>query len=154
MKRMAVAAGLVVALALAGTVTWRVTRANEAPLPEARLSGFPCAYPSQDLKAFAVGASEQSVRAYFGGAGFKPSSEPADPERGSCLVFACMPNAGSDSSEVQQVVFLFRDSQVAGKWLVSSLAALPGECSRQSPEIVFAGTQPRVVFPTGTASKR
>jgi len=154
MKRMAVAAGLIVALTVAGVLTWRVTRANEAQLPEPRLSGVACAYPSQDLKAFSVGASEQSVRAYFGGAGFKPSSEPTDPERGSCLVFACVPNTGSDASEVQQVVFLVKDSQVAGKWLVSSLAPLPGECPREATEIVFAGAQPRVVFPTGTTRNR
>jgi hypothetical protein len=154
MKRIAVAAGLTVALALAGVLTWRVTRANEAPLPEPRLSGVACTYPSQDLKAFSVGASEQSVRAYFGGAGFKPSSETADPKRGSCLIFACMPNTGGDVSEVQQVVFLVRDSQVAGKWLVSTLAPLPSECPREATEIVFAGAQPRVVFPTGTALNR
>lgn len=153
MKRMAVTAGLVVTLVLAGVLTWRVTR-SEAQLPEPRLSGAPCAFPSQDLEAFSVGASEQSVRAYFGGAGFKPSSEAADPKRGSCLVFACTPNTGGDASEGQQVVFLVRDNQVAGKWLVSSLAPLPGECPRETTEIVFAGTEPRVVFPTAPARNR
>ena len=148
MKRFALAAGLIAVAVLVGTVAWQVTRADGLPAP--RLAGAPCTYPSQDLEAFSIGASEESLRGYFGGASFKPSSEPPDAQRGSCLVFACMPNTGDDVSDAQQVVFLVKAGRVSRKWLVSSRADLPADCPKEGRELIFAGTQPRVSFPVHT----
>jgi len=150
MKRFALAAGLIAVALLVGTVTWQATKADGLPAP--RLVGAPCAYPSQDLEAFSIGASEGSLRSYFGGTSFKPSTEPPDAQRGSCLVFACMPSPGSDASNAEQVVFLVKSGMVSRKWLVSSRANLPADCPTEGRELIFAGTQPRVTFPVHTPS--